>query len=810
MSLQANRRSVVLSAAISMILAAPVFAAAPPAGGIKLEEIVVTAQRTETNLQETPVSVSAVSGEALTQQGASSLLDLTNFIPNLQVSTTTLQGGGNGRFAIRGIGQDAGSQAAVGLYVDDIYYPTGAGNVMGLFDIDRVEVLRGPQGTLFGRNTIGGAIQYVTVKPGREFGGYGEVTAGNFGRTDFNGALNIPLGDTLAARIAVGYNSRDGFVHDIRNNVDRGEDTRKLGRVQVRWTPSDALTVDLKGEWMANRTNGRPGIIKGYAGSLFPNGQNDSAQFPALSRLFFGSTDHFCPSVVANGPCLDVASKGDYQMAGYNAPDFAELDYAAGGLVVGWDLNDSVTLKSISGYSKTDDLTVTDADGTPASFLVIQSPATETKAFSEEVQLIVKAFDNRLSWTTGLFYYDEERVVPSSGISLGVVPVTQGDGTNSNLTSKAIFTQATFAFTDRLSGTVGLRYSDEKSDKQTRDSTPPFNATPYKVFKGSFTDTSPQVGLKFQATDDQMYYFNAAKGYRAGGFTADPGYAGGSKSYDPEEAWTYEVGARLEFLDRRLRLNPTVFFTDWKGIQVNTLIPIPEAGAACLATNDCRPGVGTTPQNMGDAEIRGFEFEALFQATDRLTLQASVGYLDAKYTDIKNVFGQIFPAALGGFPVGSLFIPDLCDGNNDPTLAQLNPNRTAGQLAPLAALYECKGGSDLAKAPQFKFSVGARYAYPLSGGSQVMGMVDYGWTDKQRSEVANRGQVPLPSYGVLNARVQYTAPDNRWSLAVFGTNLTDELYYVGGTDFANGYTPGATVWDPARPMEYGATVKFNF
>jgi iron complex outermembrane recepter protein len=262
-------------------------------------------------------------------------------------------------------------------------------------------------------------------------------------------------------------------------------------------------------------------------------------------------------------------------------------------------------------------------------------------------------------------------------------------------------------------------------------------------------------------------------------------------------------------MDRRLRVNPTVFFTDWTDIQVNTLIPIPEPGAPCLPAS-CQPGVGTAPQNKGDAEIMGLEFEALYQATDRLTLQASFGYLDADYTEVRNVSAQIFPTALGGFPFGSLFVPNLCDGKDDQTLAQLNPNRTAAELAPLVPLYECQGASEMAKAPEFKFSVGAQYAFPLSGGAQILASADYGWTDKQRSQVAEVDYVPLPSYGVVNARVQYSSPDNRWSLAVFGTNLTDELYYFGGTDYANGYTGSTTVWDPARPAEYGATVKFNF
>ncbi len=813
MSLQAYGRSAVLSAAISVILTSPVLAAAPPSGGVRLEEIVVTAQRAETNLQETPISVAAVSGEQLAQQGASTLLDLTSFIPNLQVGSTTLQTGGSGRFAIRGIGQEAGTQASVGLYIDEVYYPTGAGNLMGLFDVDRIEVLRGPQGTLFGRNTIGGAIQYITVKPGSEFGGYAEATGGNFGRTDFNGALNIPLGETVAARVAVGYNSRDGFVHDNFQNVDRGEDERTAARVQLRFTPTDSLTIDLKGEWLANETNGRAATIHGYDGSVFPTGQNDGAQFIIFGRTFPPNPTnvHLCPATgapPATGPCLNVESSG-YQMAGLSSAEYSELDYTSGTLAINWALNDAVSLKSITGYSLTEVKSAVDYDTTPASFFSGLTPKNDTAALSEELQLRLNLLDNRLHWTIGLFYFDQDVETLTASTFGAVTPVAaNATGNKNGVQSTAIFSQATYDFTDRLSGTIGLRYSEEDISSRTLNAAGVLG----REFEGSFSDTSPQFGLQFQASDDHMFYVNAAKGFRAGGFGTNVGFVNGFKSFDPEEAWTYELGARLEFIDRRLRLNPTVFFTEWTGIQANTLISVPEPGAACpVGANNC-PGVGTVPQNVADAEIKGLEVEALFQATDRLTLQASVGVQDSKYTDINAslIRGQVYPASLGGFPVGEIFVPKLCDGSSDPTLAQLNPTRTPAQLAPLVPLYECKGGSDLSRSPKLKFSVGARYAMPLSNGGQLVSSADYGWTDKQRSQVTNLDQTPLPSYGVLNARVQYNAPDDRWSLAVFGTNLTDEYYYYGSADFANGYTPGTTVWDPARPLEYGATVKFRF
>ena len=214
MKIRLRGQSAALSTAISVILGSSA-AAQPPE--TQLEEIVVTAQRTETNLQQTPISVTAVSGEQLVQHGASSLLDLTSFIPNLQVGSTTLQGAGNGRFAIRGIGQEAGTGAAVGLYIDEVYYPTGAGNLMGLFDVDRVEVLRGPQGTLFGRNTIGlcHPVHHRQARHPNSAATSTRPVATSDARISM--ALltsRLVMERKPAVRVTVGYNSRDGFVYD--------------------------------------------------------------------------------------------------------------------------------------------------------------------------------------------------------------------------------------------------------------------------------------------------------------------------------------------------------------------------------------------------------------------------------------------------------------------------------------------------------------------------------------------------------------------------------------------------------------------
>ncbi len=307
---------IALSAAIASVLHGGVaLAAGAPTGG--LEEIVVTAQRVESSLQETPVSITQFSSEALKERGISSLLEISAFTPNLQVGSRSGSAGNQGGYAIRGVGVNAtGSSPSVGLYIDDVYFPSGSGNLLSLFDVARVEVLRGPQGTLFGRNTIGGAIQYFTVKPDtKEVSGFLEGTGGNFSRADFSGALNVPLGDTVAVRLSLASRERDGYVHDINSNVDRGDDDTKHGRLQVRWTPSDNLTIDLKGEALKQETNGR---------ALKVLGLNPNSFLVGLALRGLG------PFVETRPYNNSLISTTDYSLPGFNKAEFFEFKYSEG------------------------------------------------------------------------------------------------------------------------------------------------------------------------------------------------------------------------------------------------------------------------------------------------------------------------------------------------------------------------------------------------------------------------------------------------------------------------------------------------
>jgi iron complex outermembrane receptor protein len=718
-----------------------------------LQEVVVTATRQTTNLQKTPIAVTALSGQTLRDSGAATLLDVASFVPSLSIGSRSGTSTENGAVAIRGMGVDAtGSSAAVGIYVDDVYFPSGPGNLLGLFDVNRVEVLRGPQGTLFGRNTIAGAIQYVTNEPENRFGGYLDVIGGSSDRADVQGALNIPIGDTVALRISGASTQEGGFVHDDYADIERGADRTDEARLKARWTPNDRLTIDLKGQYIHESTNGRAVLVAGV---------NPNAEFVGLAELF-GETQPLNSSYI---------STGHYETPGFNAPDYLNFNYYEAQAIIQYKLTDSISIKSITSYSLSMDRLAADYDDTPLSILATLPAHDNIQVITQELQLTGASLADRLHWTLGGYLYDSnERQDPGQAVVLGFAPPSYAYGNPaSDVLSTAVYGQATYKLTQQLSLTAGLRYSNETNTGWLINQTPHVSAT--------FTNTSPQVGVNFQVDPGIMLYAKASEGFRAGGITPNGALPGGGLAFGPETAWTYEAGARMEFLDNRLRINPTFFLTDWNDIQFNVLIPTPTTVVAAT-------------QNAGNAQIKGFELESQFAATDRLSLTGSMSLLEGHYTRVGDL-------TLTTYPLGYLAsFPNPVTGLVLPGSVVTVPNLTLK--------------SPLQRLPPVKFSVGATYSQPLAGGAKLVGSLDYSWTDKQSSAVTIADSVELPAYGLLNGRLEYDEPGGHWSIAAFATNLTGAYYLVGGVDFAKGYTAGVTELDPGRPREYGVELRAHF
>lgn len=696
-----------------------------------LTTIVVTATRQATDLQTTPVAVSALSGGDLQERNVTTLQDVAQFVPSLELVGRPGRGGASSGITIRGIGTDAqDSQASVGVYVDEVFFGSGYGNVLGLLDVQRVEVLRGPQGTLFGRNTIAGAIQYVSNAPTHEFEGYVQGSYGTFDHVSIEGAVNVPVSETLAIRVSGMYDDTDGYVEDLLNDVNLGANRTAAGRVRLRWEPGSSFTLDLKGEYIDVEANGRPTLID----SINPN-----AQFVFLAGLFGADTSGFNDSLLS--PSF---SPGDYQTFGYNFPDFFDFKQWLVQGTMSYYVSDNVTLKSITAYQSSEAFFSQDFDLTPVPILAVTTNS-EVEIFTQELQLSGTLFDDRLSFTTGAYYFSGEDIGSATQLlSFGLAPLADTTGRGVQETdSIALYGQATFDLTDAFSVSVGLRYTDETTKSSLLNETDPIEF--------QFTDWSPHFGIQFEASPDAMFYAKASKGFRAGGFTANRSLPGGGLAFNPEEAWTYEAGARLTIADV-WRFNPTFFYTDWKDLHSVEII---FTGAGPVATT----------QNVGDARIQGIEIETELAVTDDLTLNGSYALLDAEYTSIN-------PEVVGG---GGVTV-----------------------------------NSDLRAVPENKLTVGATYERELSSAVNMILSANYSWTDEQRGATSDAGATTLPSRGLLNGRITAELLDRALSLSLYGNNLTNEYYLIGGNDFARGATAGIRELDVGRPREVGVELRFSF
>jgi iron complex outermembrane receptor protein len=774
-----------LCAAIAATVASAQDNADNDLSALALEEIIVTATRRETSLQETSVSVTAVSAEAIQDRNIVDLRDVAKYSPGISLSTRPGRGTAASGVAIRGIGVDSfDSGPAVGIYVDEVYNPSIGANILSLMDVERVEILRGPQGTSFGRNTISGAIQYVTKAPDtEEFEASLRATAGNFSRNDIMGAVNIPFAEDFAVRLSAMRNDRDGYVKDLLNDIDRGADETEAGRIRFRWEPSDELTLDLKYEKVKQDSNGKAVEITAI---------NPGAVFPGITLLngLFDPSLFLTPAVI---------STEEFTNPGFDGDDFFKYDFDVFQTTINYDINDNLSVKYIFADASWESDLYQDFDGTPIPLLQNNSfDNSYTDLTTHELQFQGSAFDDRLNYTVGYYYTEKEslsewqaaiRIGPElPAISIPAGPTLPPNTLRPNfgqplqtVEAQAIYLNTVFDLTDQLALTLGGRYTE---DELSSELVLPFldvNPTSPTVGQivgladpvvSEFDNSSFALGLDYDITDEIMVYGKISEGFRAGGFNANWAVDNGGSVFDPEEATTLEFGMRADLLDGRLRLNPTIFFTEWDDIQVNVPVTTP-SGPAVLT------------DNAGDAEVMGLELEFQYVATDSLQIFGSLAWLDTEYTRIDpTVVATIYPS-------GFLNLTTTPPSVNPPT------------FVPALTL-----DSPLALAPEYKITVGAQYDFTI-GDIPSAFIFDYAWTDDHRSNPFDLDHVLIESYGLLNARLRIDVDDNL-TIALFGTNLTDERYLLGGTDFARSYTVGVKSEIPGRPREYGLEVSLNF
>lgn len=582
-------------------------AQAPPDGADSLEEIVVTARKREENLYTTPVAVTALTETSLQRLGIDSVGDIGNHVANLSIIGG--QGGGTSQtqISIRGVGQSdfiLTTDQSVGMYIDGVYYPRSIGSALDLLDVQRIEILRGPQGTLFGRNTTAGAVQIVSRPVDDHFTASVEATTGSYDRADIKGSVNVPLGERFAARLNLASLNQDGYGDRLAFQTDGADHQTLAGRLQLHGTLSDALTADLTLDASRKRGNGGLETLVNIDPSnpplAFYNSLITSQGLPAIDSRWITEDPH------------------DTWAGERNRDDNDNRGLA---LTLDWKLG-GATLRSISAYRRLE-------ARTGYSFLPSPYPAAEQELnlnetqWSQELQLSGTGLESRLEWIGGLFYF-RERASDRQNVPFFQPVVADGSGGFTRMpggfsfvsfisqltTSYAGYGQATYRLTDRLSATAGARLTWEEKTLNS-SLTGAFNRDPGEV-EQHWSNVSPRIGVEYRFTPEVFGYASISRGFRSGGFNGRDTSPLPPLSYDPEKITAYELGLKVAPAGARWRFNGATYVYDYKDFQGLTLKSF--------------SGINITVGNIADVRLWGAEFDLAAKLGRRLELGVSAGY----------------------------------------------------------------------------------------------------------------------------------------------------------------------------------------
>ncbi len=603
----------------TLLATLPIAAGAQETSGSMLEEVIVTAQKRAQNLQDIPIAVTAFDAADIERRNLSNIAQLADFTPNVIFDTTTSISGLSSGAAvfIRGIGQiDFGltTDPGVGTYVDGVYMSRSVGGVLDTLDIERIEILRGPQGTLFGRNTMGGALNITSQRPGDDFGGLAELTLGDFDRIDVRAAVDLPLGDTLGLRLAASSKQRDGYVDRLLVGDALGDENRESFRASLLWTPSDRFEVYATADYAQ--------IDEASAGSVLAG----ITQAPnVIVYNVFDAPNNNVPGFGAGIPYDERFITHDPDTTYADGPTGTDLDIGGAALTLVWSLA-ALEIKSITAYRTTSGEFFRDPDNSPLVITHTSNPDYDHEQFTQEFTFTGEV--ERLDYVAGIFYLTEE------GTDNVFVPLAPSLGFITNLAdidndSAAVYGQVTWHLTDQWRLTGGLRYTED--DKTfTPFQRILFGAAgpapgvsvpliPDDTVSARFDQTTGRLAVEFEPNDATLYYASFTQGFKSGGFNfryvvpRDEALA-----FDPETVDSYEAGFKWQGAEDRLRLNANVFFMDYQDIQVQVF----------------EVGGGPLTQNAGTADILGAELELMAVPTPRLNLALALGYTDAEYTDL--------------------------------------------------------------------------------------------------------------------------------------------------------------------------------
>ena len=742
--------------------------------GIRVAEIVVRARKRDELLEDTPVSVTALSEDTLREAGVVRLDQIQELVPNLQFQTSN-----NGLAAqvfIRGVGTSTAEiafDAGVGIYVDGVFLPRAAGSVLDTVDVAQIEVLRGPQGTLFGKNTVGGALNITTVKPQQEAGASVLLRPGSLGTFDSRLSLDIPIDigwfkDRLFSRIAFSSRNFDGYVDNVLTGQTLSNQNALSFLGSLRLLPTDGVTFDLTGSWSKNQTGG-----------LGPQCRPANPDAPLVS--------------IYPGYLEACAEAERFRFAGNTAQLSTVESYGTWGTLT-WDVGDlgplqNIEVRSISSWREQSLRLRLDLDGTPFPAVQLSSaggdspadgPPGEQRQVSQEVQLTGAALDGSLNFVVGVFALWEKGLdsrTVSSGT--GVLNFVSNQQTNIDNWTWAPFAQATYDVLDWMSLTGGLRYTEDKKGTAvritdpTRPELPPsLDTTDDVIFTswtpmGSIALRAPESWLEVVQLDHLMGYFTYARGFKGGGFNAvfNP-IADSLDAFGPETLDSFELGLKTIALEERLTLNVSGFYGRYDDIQVTSVRDLTKPG-------DEIPTIVQLTQNAAEATTSGAEIELLALPLPGLRLTGSVGILHTRYDSFPNA------------------IDDLTGQTID------------------------RAGQTFRRSPKLQTHVAAQYSFEVAfpGPDWLQGWltprIEWYYQSFMHFDGIEVDATNQPGYNLLHGRLSYDFMDDRAQVALWAKNLIDTEYRTFGlTSVAPSWGVVTPYW--AAPRTFGAELSYSF
>lgn len=755
-----------------------------------LDQIFVTARKREERLQDVPIAISAFSGDQLVRKSITDTVQLFDAVPNLNLYR-------RGAYVpvpvIRGVYagvQDPTSEPSVGFYVDDVYIPAANQLDMALLDVERVEVLRGPQGTLYGRNSLGGAIKIVTKKPSDEFSASARVKVGNRNLIDASAGVSGPIVDgALHGRVAAALRRTSGFLYNtaLDRNVEH-EDFKGVV-VSLRATPNENFTADLSMDLM--RSSPSTGNKEAYEDS-----------FLELCRANpVGVLGPGCPPLAA-GFGYDANTTPFDNIITYDIESLQEQEGEGVSLRLAYDLG-GVELVSVTGWRHFEVYMEEDRDGSAYPIVAPFNQTFESKAVSQEIRLSSQG-DGRLNWTLGAYGFWDKRdlhmiagsarpnvftIAPfppfaaglPAGSRLALFNSLLEETTDLDSSSLAVFGQATYDLTSNLSLTVGGRYTWEERDITLVSECDMFQCPvltvnlptggmttipPSQLPITPLTDSNdeqvftPLATLSFNPTEDVLLFATASKGFKSGGYA--PVFTFAVRPFDSEVAWNYEVGAKTSWFDNRMTFNLSAFYFDWDDVQINNFTQT----------------AGFVVQNASGAKHKGIEIEWAAVVTESLTIGAAYGFLDAKYK------GDLSPPC-------SATLTTAC--SIDQSLRRIGT-------------------------PKHSVSAYAQFQHPVTPDWDFLARVDMNLKTDILMRIDTIGTPTDPgavntgrllrdtTYDVFNGRIGLQS--DGWSVAIWATNLFNENYYVAASEFAGAVS--AAYGYLGQPRTYGAELSVNF